>query len=290
MGSVVAIGYLLIILKTIANIGESVLVKKYNAKHSAGGMFFTGVISLFALFFFVVSDKNGFNFPAGMFPVALAYGLIYCISYFLTFVTLACGSFTLSMLIISYSLVFPILYGVIFLHEQVSVFTCTGFILLMISLFFVRGNINGNEKKFSVKWLISVIIVTLGNGLLAILQKIQQIRFNNECNNEFMIVGLAVSAALLLTGGIIADRKQLREIIRCGIPYAGSAGVANGINNLLTIIVNNMLPLSVVSPVCSGMKIVFSFLSATVLFKEKYMKRQIIGVGIGVAALVFLNL
>ena len=283
-------GYLLIILKTIANISESVLIKKYNAKHSAGGMFFTGILSLFALAFFFISDKNGFSFPPEMFPYAIAFGLIYCISYFLTFVALACGSFTLSMLIISYSLVFPILFGIIFLHEPVSVFTCIGFILLMISLFFVRENKDEKEKKISVKWLIAIIIVTLGNGVLAIIQKMQQLRFNNECNNEFMIIGLAISAAVLLIGGIIRDRKQLKEIIRCGIPYAGTAGVANGINNLLTIAVNNLLPLSIVSPVCSGMKIVISFLSATILFKEKYMKRQILGVGIGVIALVFLNL
>ena len=283
-------GYLLIVLKTVANIGESVLIKKYNEKHTAGGMFFTGILSLFALVFFLASDKNGLVFPAEMLPYAVAFGLIYCISYFLTFVALACGSFTLSMLIISYSLVFPILYGIIFLHEPVSVFTCIGFVLLMISLFFVRENKDEKETQFSVKWLISIIIVTAGNGALAIIQKIQQIRFNNECNNEFMIAGLAVSAAALLIGGIIKDRRQLKEIIRYGIPYAGTAGVANGVNNLLTIAVNNLLPLSIVSPVCSGMKIVVSFLSATVLFKEKYMKRQIVGVGIGVIALVFLNL
>lgn len=283
-------GYLLIILKTVANISESVLIKKYNAKHSAGGMFFTGILSLFALVFFFVSDKNGLNFPPEMLPYAIAFGIIYCISYFLTFIALACGPFTLSMLIISYSLIFPILFGIIFLHESVSVFTCIGFVLLMISLFFVRENKDEKEKKISAKWIIAIIIVMVGNGLLAIIQKIQQLRFNNGCNNEFMIIGLAISASVLLTGGIIKDRKQLKEIIRYGIPYAGTAGVANGINNLLTIAVNNLLPLSIVSPVFSGMKIVVSFLSATILFKEKYMKRQILGVGIGVIALIFLNL
>lgn len=283
-------GYLLIILKTVANIGESVLIKKYNARHSAGGMFFTGILSLFALAFFLITDKNGFVFPSGMLPYAVSYGLIYCISYFLTFVAIACGSFTLSMLIITYSLVFPILFGIIFLHEPVSAFTCIGFVLLMVSLFFVRGDKDEKEKKLSAKWLISIVIVMLGNGLLAIIQKVQQLRFNNECNNEFMIVALAVSAFVLLAGGIIKDRKQLKEIMRYGVPYAGTAGLANGVNNFLTIAVNNLLPLSVVSPVCSGMRIVFSFLSATVLFKEKYLKRQIVGVGMGVIALVFLNL
>ncbi|MCQ2485642.1 MAG: DMT family transporter [Clostridia bacterium] len=283
-------GYLLIILKSVANISEGVMIKKYNAKHSAGGMFFTGILSLFALAFFFVSDKNGLRFSTDMFPYAIAYGFIYCIAYFLTFVALSCGSFTLSMLIISYSLIFPILFGIIFLHESVSVFTCIGFALLMTSLFFVRGNKDEKENKFSVKWLISIIIVMLGNGLLAIIQKMQQLRFNNECNNEFMIIGLSVSASVLLIGGILKDRKQLKEILRYGIPYAGTAGVANGINNLLAIVVNNLLPLSIVSPVCSGMNIVVSFLSATVLFKEKYMKRQILGVVMGVLALVFLNL
>ena len=94
-GVYVTMGYLLIILKTFANIGESVLIKKYNAKHTAGGMFFTGILSLFALVFFLVSDKNGFSFPREMLPYSVAFGLIYCISYFLTFVALACGPFTL---------------------------------------------------------------------------------------------------------------------------------------------------------------------------------------------------
>lgn len=284
-------GYLLILLKTITNLSEGVLIKKYNARHSAGGMFFTGVLSLFALLFFTVSDRNGFNFPVKMIPYAVAFGLIYCISYLLTFVALACGSFTMSMLIISYSLVFPIGYGIVRLNDPVTVFTCIGFALLMISLFLVRGQKGeGDEKVFSFKWLIAIVITTVGNGLLAIIQKIQQIKFDNSCNNEFMMVGLAVSAAVLLVGGAVRDRKILKEIIRYGIPYAGSAGVANGLNNLLTLFLNNILPLSIVSPVFAGTKIVLSFMTSRILFKEKYLMRQIFGVAVGAAALIFLNL
>jgi len=284
-------GYLLILLKTVANMSEGILIKKYNAKHAAGGMFFTGILSAFAMAFFAISDRNGFNFPVKMIPYAIVYGLIYCISYFLTFVALSCGSFTMSMLICSYSLVFPIVYGIIKLRDPISVFTYIGFGLLMFSLFLVRGpKVEKDKKQFSMKWLISIIIVTVGNGLLAIIQKVQQLEFNNECNNEFMMIALAVSAGALLIGGAIKDRKDLKEIIRYGIPYAGSAGVANGLNNLLGIFVNNILPLSIVSPVSSGVKIVMSFLTSRILFKETYMKRQVIGVAVGAAALIFLNL
>lgn len=283
-------GYLLILVKTAVNLSESVLIKKYNAKHTAGGMFFTGVLSLFALLFFVVTDKNGFHFPPGMLPYAITYGLIYCISYFLTFVALACGSFAMSMLIISYSLVFPIVFGIIRLHEPVSAFTCTGFALLMISLFLVRGETSKDEKKFSVKWLIVITITMVGNGVLAIIQKVQQLKFDNACNNEFMIIALAVSSAVLLAGGIVRDRRDLKEIVRYGIPYAGSAGIANGINLFLGITLNNLLPLSIISPASAGVRIIMSFLLSRTIFKEKYLKRQIVGVAAGTLALIFLNL
>lgn len=283
-------GYLLILLKTLANMGEGVFIKKYNEKHSAGGMFFTGILSLFALIFFAISDRDGFDFRQEMIPYAVAFGLIYCISYLLTFVALICGSFTMSNLIISYSLLFPIIYGIIWLHDPISAFTCIGFVLLLISLFLVRGEKNNEENKFSLKWLISIIITTVGNGLLAIIMKIQQVKFDNSCNNEFMIVALAVSSVVLLVGGIVKDRKDLKEIVRYGIPYAGSAGIANGVNNLLTLYINNLLPISIVSPTCAGVKIVMSFVTARTLFKEKYLKRQIVGVAIGTIALIFLNI
>lgn len=284
------LGYLLILCKTVSNLGEGVLIKKYDEKHSSGGMFFTGILSLFALIFFAVSDRNGFNFPSKMIPYAIVYGLIYCISYLLTFVALSCGSFTMSMLIISYYLVLPIIYGIIWLKEDVSAFTYLGFGLLVVSLFLVRGNETGEKKKINVKWVVSIVITTVGNGLLAILQKVQQVEFDNSCNNEFMMTGLAVSAAVLLIGGVIKDRKNLKEIIRYGVPYAGSAGVANGVTNLLGIYVNNLLPLSIVSPACAGVKIIMSFFTSKLLFKEKFIKRQIAGVIIGTAALIFLNL
>ena len=283
-------GYLLMLVSVCANLSESVFIKKYNAKHTKGGMFFTGIISLFAMLFFLLTDKEGFYCPAAMLPYAAAFGIIYCIAYLLTFVALACGSFTMSMLIISYSLVFPIVFGILWLDEPASLFTYIGFSLLALSLFLVRGKSEGGKKSFSVKWLVAIILTSVGNGLLAIIKKMQQIRFDNACNNEFMVIALALSAAVLLIGGVIRDRKDLREIAVYGTPYAGAAGVANGLNNLMSIYINNLLPISISSPAIAGIKIVFSYLISSFFFKEQYLKRQIAGVAIGAAAVIFLNL
>jgi multidrug transporter EmrE-like cation transporter len=67
------------------------------------------------------------------------------------------------------------------------------------------------------------------------------------------------------------------------------AGVSNGATNGLSLLVNTMLPLTLVSPVRAGSKILLSFLVSLLLFREKFSARQLVGVGMGTAALVLLQ-
>ena len=62
------IGYLLILLFTILNLGESITVKEYAKRHGSGGMLMNAVIALFSALFFLVTDKGGFYVPGGMLP------------------------------------------------------------------------------------------------------------------------------------------------------------------------------------------------------------------------------
>ena len=283
-------GYLLVLLKSLSSLCEGVLIRKYSEKHKSGSMFFTGVISFFAMLFFLITDADGFHTDAAILPWALAFGGIYCTAYLLTFVALSCGPFTLSMLVISYSLVFPIAYGIIGLGESVSAFTCIGFVLLALSLFLVRSNKDNSGQKITAKWILAISLTAVGNGMLSIIQKVQQLKFDNRFNHEFMVIALALSAALLLCCGIIRDRADLKEILRFGVPYAAGSGCANGLNNFLGLVLNTLLPLSIISPLNAGVKIVLSFFCSRLLFREHYIPRQIIGVAVGAAALVFLNL
>ena len=50
-----------------------------------------------------------------------------------------------------------------------------------------------------------------------------------------------------------------------------------------------MLPLTLVSPIRAGSKILLSFLVSLLLFRERFSPRQLVGVGVGTAALVLLQ-
>lgn len=284
------LAFLLIILSNVTHLVESTLIKKYNGKYNKGGFIFTAMVSLFSMLFFLLTDKGGLDFRAEMIPYGIVSGVFYCSASLLTFIALGCGPFALSMLILSYGGVFSIAYGIFFLKDEVSFFTVAGIVLVLISLFLNRSEKKQGENKASLKWLICIGLSFFGSGMFSVLQKMQQIKFNNEITNEYMIVTLSFSAITLFVVGFIKDYKYIGYIFRHGGLYSSVAGISNGMTNFLGLIANTLLPLSIVSPVKAGTKIVLAFILSVFVFKEKFLKRQIAGVIVGTAALVLLNI
>ena len=288
---------LLATLGTAIHQVEGVMIKQYNKKYGTGGFFFTALIALFAMAFFLVTDRNGLIFPLEMIPYGIASGAFYCMASFLTYIAYGCGSFVLTNLFLSYSLIFSVGYGLIILKEPATFLTYIGLTLMMISVFLVRKK---KEKathteeelrvKISFKWVICVALSVIGSGMFGVMQKLQQVKFNATCDNEFMIVTLFFSVVTLFLIGIIISGKNLLYILRHGGIYASVAGLSNGATNLLNLVVNAMIPISIAAPTRSGVKIVMSFLISLIIFKEKLSKRQTIGVIIGAIALILLNL
>lgn len=281
---------LLIILSTFTGLAEGLFIKRYNEKHTTGGFLFTAMISFFALVFFVVTDKGGITIPPTLWIYGILGGLFYSTASLMTYIALGCGSFAMSMLILSYSLVFPISYGFIFLHETVSVLTCIGIALMLVSIYFVRAQKEENAVKVTPKWLITIFASVVLAGLYSVTQRAQQEKLGTGYTNEFMIISLSVSVLILLTGGIITDGKDMKYVLKYGTVWTLLAGVSNACTNLMGLILYQFMPISVLSPVRAGAKIIASFLFSLLIFKEKFEKRQFIGVCLGTVALVLLNL
>jgi len=289
VGEKAVLAFLLILLSSATGLVEGTLIKKYNEKYINGGFIFTAMVSLFSMLFFVITDKGGFDFRAEMIPYGIVSGIFYCSASFLTFIALGCGPFALSMLILSYSGVFSIACGIFLLNDDVDVFTILGIALIFISLFLNRAEKNKDNKSASLKWLICIGLSFFGSGMFGVMQKLQQVRFNNKVTSEYMIVTLGFSAITLFIIGFIKDYKNIGHIFKYGGLYSSLAGVSNGTTNFLSLMANTMLPLSIASPVKSGTKIILAFVLSVVVFKEKFLRRQVVGVIIGAIALILLN-
>ena len=294
--------YLIILLSSLTHFAESAFLKKNNQKNPDGGFVFMALISfaamLFSLCTYLITDTDKGDFTPEVIPYAILSGVFYCAASFLTYLSIGCGPFAITMLILSYSIVITCTYGIIFVNEEYSVLTFVAFAIIALSLFLVRQKSEPEskdedgepKKKVSLKWLICITVSVVTSALYGIVLREQQIRFNDTVTSECMIITFATSAIILLVIGIIESKgKTLSLLGRCA-PYAAAAGAANGATNLLSMVLNTMMALSISSPTRSIVKTAITFLYSYFILKERFLPRQIIGIILGVAAVVLLNI
>ena len=286
------IGYLLILLFTLINLGESMIVRSYGRRHGSGGLLMSAITSLFASLFFLVTDKDGFSVPSEMLPLALINVCLIGAGFYFTFVAYKHGPYGLTRLFSGFYLLFTISYGIIFLKEPTTAMTYIGIALVIVAMALINyKKEEGSEKKgFSIKWFLCVLISLTANGFIGIITRMQQIRFEDACSSEFQFISFGGAALLLAVIGLVVDRSKLGRVLKTGALYGFGAGVLNGAKNFLTLVIYLYLPLSIISPVKMGLSIIGSFAVAFLCYKEKYTKKQLLGVALGGAAIILLTI
>ena len=286
------IGYILIVLFTLINLGESVIVRMYGRKHGSGGLILSAITSLFASVFFLVTDKGGFYAPTEMIWLAVINACLIGAGFYGTFAAYQNGPYGLTRLVSGFYLLFTIFYGIVFLKESTTVMTYIGIAMVIAAMVLInyKKSDEKSEKRGSLKWLFWVLASTVANGFIGIITRYQQIRFEDACSNEFQFVSFLGGFVLLALIGLVVDRDKLGRVIKTGSLYGFGAGILNGAKNFLTLVIYLYLPLSIVSPLKMGLSLVGSFAVAFLMYKEKYTKKQLLGVAIGAAAIIILTI
>lgn len=283
-------GILLLVIGALLHQGESMVVRRYGRKHQ-GGMLFNAIICFFSMIFFFLTDKGGLCFPKEIFGYGLASCIMFAAGFYSMFLALQWGSFVATKLIASFSGVISICYGIVFLKEPAGVFTYIGIVLMFLSVFLMNVKEEESEKKsISFKWLVCVLVTAVSNGFIAVISRMQQIHFQQAYDNEFMILSFGGSCILLTLLALICQRGSLKEIVRYGTLYGALTGAFNGSNNLVNLITYLYIPISVATPAKTGLGCVFSFLVSVLVYREKFTKRQLVSVLIGILALVLFKL
>ena len=289
------IGYLLVLVFAVLSIGESVIVKTYADRYKSGGMVMNSLIALFAFLFFVITDivsTDGFYFPREMIPLGLINCTLYAIGFYSMFVALKVGPYGLSRLISNFSLIFNVFYGIAILNEKATVLTYVGIALIFSALFlmnYVGADKRQSEVGISLKWILAISATVVSNGFIAILGRVQQIRFDNACTNEFQMISIGGSFVLLAIIGLIIDRDKLKSVLTHGTLYGFGAGLINGARNFVGLAIYLFIPMSTASPMNIGVGIALTFVVSKLFFKERYTLAQIIGVISGTVAVILLS-
>lgn len=283
-------GILLVLGSLTAHQLETIIVRNYGKKYGKGGMFFNAIICLFAMIYFFITDKGGLQFTKGILGYGIVNSFMYATGFYAGYVAYKTGSFGLTRLFTSFGVMISTFYGIIFLHEPATILTYISLAMILVSLALMNyQKSDENDRKVSLKWIVYIVFIVVSNAAIAIIGRMQHGVYGDTYKNEFLIISLAGAAISLFILGAVFERDNFKIIIKRGIPYGAAAGIFNGINNLLILVTYNYLPISFTSPVKSGLCIVISFALSVFLYKEKFTKRQLISVFIGVVAIVLMN-
>ncbi len=193
-----------------------------------------------ACLFFLI--KSGFKITVSgeIVPYAILFAVGYSMAVVFNFLAISAGSLSLSSLAMSYSLLIPTAYGLIFDNDKASLFFYLGILLLVVSLFLINSKKGDNE--ITLKWAVFAVLSLIGNGACSTVLTVQSVHFDGKYDSGFMVIALSIVAAVLFT---VAFFKE---------------------------------------------KVITTWLIAAFVYKEKLMKTQNIGMLLGVASIVLLNL
>ena len=222
-----------------------------------------------------------------MIVYSVFFAVVYTTATVSTLCAISCGSLSITSLIISYSLILPTVYGLVFLEDPFSIKLCVGIILLIVSIFLI--NQKNSTTPITLKWVIYVLLAFVGNGMCSVVQKMQQVAFGGEYKNEFMIMALAIVSIILSLFAFKNERNELKVYAKSGWYFAVACGVANGIVNLFVMILSNLMPVSLMFPMISAGGIIITYIVSRWFYKEKLAKIQFIGFLTGIASVIFLS-
>jgi len=233
-----------------------------------------------------------FSFDLKVLPYSIFYGLCYCFFTIGMLGAIRNGSTSLTALIKQVALVGVSFWGFFFWETKFTAFSLYGIVLLLISLALCL--LTKEKKKDShnlAKWLFYCVLIAVGNAGCSIIQRYQQMNFNYQHKNMFMLFSLLFATLFCLLFALREEKSNWTKTIRSSWLFPALAGASSACSNVFTLILvkNNMSPVILYPGIAVG-GLILTTLIAVLFFREKLRCRQWVGLGIGCIALILLNL
>ena len=280
--------YLLIVLLSVT---QSASTKLFN-RGSSNSSFFNATKSLSALLLFAIMAIPGFTLHLPTVIFGLAYGASLCLSMYAGYKTLCLGPMALSSMLVSFSIVLPLLWGITFGGETLSGLKCVALALLFVAIIStnldkIRGG-GQKETKYGL-WLAFVGITFLCNGVGSILQKQHQTLYPELYSQEFMLFAMLLCSLVFTTIAVIrlspsdvkATKGKLLGLI---------SGFCNGMASFLTLVLAGFENASILFPIISAGTVLSALLCGRFVFKEKLKINHYVALVVGILAIVFLKI
>lgn len=292
--------YILLISGMLLGCVQEFIKKCYLLKYKNGDQMvynFWSVFGAIPIFFLSAGGILEFHLPT--LGYSALYALGYCMALIFSMKALAEGSMALTVMLLAFTVVVPISFGIVVLHEPLTIFGVIAIPLLIAALILIVGpNKAETNNKISLKWLFFVFLAILGNGSCSIIVKLHRIQYPGQYSSELMLFALVI---VLIVCGILAfspikkaktptEKPLKNKTIKATIIFALATGICNGMSNKTIVELSELMDLSSMSIIRRVGSLVLTYLVSVYIFREKLTVKQTLGCILGIAAAVLFNM
>lgn len=227
------------------------------------------------------------------FYCGIAFGVLFALTILFYNLAIDSGPLSYTAFYFSASMLVPAAAGVLWFGETFRPALAAAIVLFLAAFWCLKSA--GASRPAASRWPLLCALTFLCNGLCAVVQKFQQRAADGRQAPGLMLVGfctaaLCYAAAFLALRSKNSGRQRPGLLLRRNLPAvlllaAGSAG-----GNLLLTVLAGRVDASYLFPLVQGSIIVGVALCSALLFREKLSPRGWLGIALGVAAIVTIQL
>lgn len=283
---------LVYLFAVLFSVSQSASVKYYR-RNNEDVLFFNAVKSLAAFFVLCRAFVWNFRFHAPTAAYGVLYGVFLAISMHTGYKALCLGPMSLTGMIVSFSVILPIAYGIVFARENPTVFQGVGLVFFVLSVVFtsLRAGTPPASQETSAKnrkkWLLYVFLTFMTNGLCSTLQKMHQSAYPHRQLGEFVLYACGFCT---LVFGVAYLKKRNGAWQRARRRLCRACRLSNAAANFCTLLLAGNEYAAVMYPVISAGTVLAALVCGRMLFGEKLGLGQWAALLCGLAAVVLLRL
>jgi len=234
--------------------------------------------------------------------IGIGYGIVFFLTMLFYSYAMSTGPLSYAAFYFSASLLLPVIASVVLWNDPLTIMKSVGIILFIVSFYFINVFGNKGQSSSGTKWLVYCFLAFVFNGSLPIVMKWQQLELDGQELIPFMTVGFGSAFLYSVIGWLIVGRLQRRtQSIRSAVStsagrrprllflYIVSIAAATGIGNAIMTYLSGRMSGLLLFPLVNGSMIVLLTMLSAWLYKEKLSRGGIIGIAIGLIAIILVN-
>lgn len=266
----------------------------------ANGLFSTLIAIAFVVF--VVIKGMAVSGTTVLFGAMFGFGFIATVSVY--YYAMQSGPLSYTTFFFSASMIVPVIIGLFAWNESLKLTQGIGMAMFMAAFYCI--SVLGGERggKVNIRWIILCFATWLLNGLIGVVSKQHQINMNGGEYVQMMMMSFVFATVFALLAAvffIIVDSKKEKQSVGMivkkdmslmwngKIPLLGAA-MGSGMANVIMTYLSSRLPGGYLYPITLGSVVVLVSLFSIWVLKEKPSKPGLVGILIGLVAIVITNL